>query len=196
MLESLAELLLKPGPNSTTELFFSFGQQGFVAFLKAPDFFVLHRCETLFHFRFEVGFNLAQPMLQRLVVVQTKAFLLQVQPTVVFLVKLRFNGGLDLGFSLLKSLVLLHAVLVVDALNLAFKSQVELLANPCFFCGQSVPLHRFQFCFHVAAQLVFERIQRQLVLHRKVLGDVRLHGVDALGDGLLAKPSFSTKVSA
>ena len=60
--------------------------------------------------------------------------------------------------------------------------------------GKRVPLHRLQFRFHRASQLVFEGIKGQFVLGRQITSDVLLHRIDALGDGLLAESAFSAEI--
>ena len=70
LLEALSELLFKAGSNASAELVLTFGQQRFVAVLKAPDFHLFHLNKSQFHFLFEIGFNLSKTMLQLLVIIE------------------------------------------------------------------------------------------------------------------------------
>ena len=70
------------------------------------------------------------------------------------------------------------------------------MTNPRFLCGECISLHGFQFGLHGRTEFIFQRIQRHFVLRGQVFGDVRLHGVDTFGDGLLAKASLASKIGS
>ena len=196
LLESLTKLLLESGSNAPAELVFTLSQQGFMALFQATDLQLFHLNEPLFHLVFEIGFNLAESLLQGLIVIEFQSFLLNRKPAFVFLVQLSFNRDLHLGLSLFQSLVLFDTVLFVHGLNLSLKSEVQFVANPSLFSSKCIPFHGFQFGLHGRPKFVFEGVQRQLVLGCEVLGDVGLHGVDTFGDGLLAKSTLSPQVGA
>ena len=107
-----------------------------------------------------------------------------------------FNRGFDFVFSFFKSAVLFNTVLLVKRFHLSLKTQIQLLTNASLFLGQCIPFHGLQFGFHVRAQFPLKGIECQFVLCGKVGGDGRLHGVDALGDGLLTQPTFSSKIGS
>ncbi len=196
LLEALAQLLFKTGPNPSAELFFTLGQQGFVPLLQATDLKFFHLNESLLHFMFEVGFYLAEALLQLLVVVQAQPLLLNAKASVVFLVKLSFNGRFHLSLSLFKPLMLLNTVLLVNGVDLTFKSQVEFLTDARLFSGQSIALHGFQFGLHGGSEFVFQRIEGEFVLGCQVLGNVGLHGLNPFADGLLTEPSLASEIGS
>ena len=99
--------------------------------------------------------------------------------------QLAFNGGFHLSLALFQALVLFNTVLLVHGLYLALKAKVQFVANSGFLCGECVPFHGLKFGFHGGTEFVFQCVKRHVVLGGQVFGDVRLHGVDTLGDGLL-----------
>ena len=104
-----------------------------MSLFQAADFVVFHLNKPPLHFVLKVGFYVSKTLLESLVVVQTQPFFLNSKPPVVFLMKLGFNGRFDVGFSLLKSLMLFNAVLFVKGVDLTLKSQIQLLTDACFF---------------------------------------------------------------
>ena len=194
LLEALTKLLFKPGSDAATKLFFSFCQKGFMAFFQSAHLQTFHFYKAALHLLFEVGLDVPETLLEGLVVFQTQPFLLDGETTVVLLVELGFNGGLDLRFTLFQALMLLNIVSFLEGLDLAFQSQVKFVADTSLFGCQSVTFHGFQFGFHRSPQLVFKGVEGEFVLGCEVLGDVGLQGVHPFGDRLLTKATFPTEV--
>ena len=159
LLQSLTQLLFEAGSNATAELLFSFGQQGFMPFLKSVDFQAFHFDEPSLHLLFEVRLDVSEALLEGLIVIEAQSFFLDGQTAIVFLVELCLNGSFHLGLSFLQALMLFHTVLFVECLDLAFKAQVEFVSSPCFLGSQCVPFHRLEFGFHRPTKLVFQSVE-------------------------------------
>ena len=106
----------------------------------------------------DIGFNLPNPMLELLVEIERKSFLLNVETLTVLIVKLSLDLGFELISMFVKSTVLFNFELVTHGIQLTVESEIEFTAHAGFFTSKSVMLKHTQILFHSFSHFFFKLI--------------------------------------